>query len=214
MYDFIGVYLSVNGTILANNSKLSITMIGEEAENALLCFTDIHQFYCDNYDTLEDVGQWYFPNGSAVEIDGDMYMSRGLDVVRLHRRNNTMMPTGVFVCEIRDASGTNQSIYIIVSRPFFANNMIIIIGVTVSAASFLILTGFVLTILGIHRCYRASKCTRTHSNTINMKVCTTTAADLEIELEENVSYQVSKACRSDNNVQNTDEDSIYEQIID
>ena len=91
--------------------------------------------------------------------------------------------------------------------------MITIIRITVSAASFLILTGFVLTILGIHRYFRVSKRTRIDSNAINMKACTTTAADLEIELEENVSYQVSKACRVNKNVQNTDEDSIYEQII-
>ena len=43
---------------------------------------------------------------------GSIYRNRGPSVVRLNRRNNAMMPTGVFRCEIPDASGTNQNVYV------------------------------------------------------------------------------------------------------
>ena len=33
-------------------------------------------------------------------------------MVRLHRKKNVMMPTGVFHCEIPDASGTKQNTYV------------------------------------------------------------------------------------------------------
>ena len=107
-----GVYLSVNGTVIANNSDISIMVIGEGDDGALLCFTDLHQCCSSNSDLSEEVGQWYFPNQSAVENSGDMYMNRGHGVVRLHRKKNVTMPTGVFHCEIPDASGTSQNIYI------------------------------------------------------------------------------------------------------
>ena len=101
-----GVYLSVNGAIIANNSDISITEIGEGDDGALLCFTD------SSDSNISDVGQWYFPNQSAIESNGDLYMNRGHGVVRLHRKKNVMMPTGVFHCEIPDASGTKQNTYV------------------------------------------------------------------------------------------------------
>ena len=62
------------------------------------------------------MGEWYFPNnGSAVRVGGSrdsIYRNRGPSVVRLNRRNNATMPTGVFRCEIPDASGTSQIIYL------------------------------------------------------------------------------------------------------
>ena len=33
-------------------------------------------------------------------------------MVRLNRRNNATSPTGVYRCEIPDASGTNQTLYV------------------------------------------------------------------------------------------------------
>ena len=44
--------------------------------------------------------------------DDDIYRDRGPSVVRLHRRNSVMVPTGVFRCEIPDVSGASQNIYV------------------------------------------------------------------------------------------------------
>ena len=97
------------GYIYENNSIVTVDEIAEN-DGALLCYTN-------NVECCESSrqGEWYFPNGTTVGTSGDgsgFYRNRGPSVVRLNRRNNAMMPTGVFRCEIPDASGTNQSIYI------------------------------------------------------------------------------------------------------
>ena len=78
---------------------------------ALLCLTD-KQDCCDRPNPR--FGEWYFPNGIRVGIKnaGDIYRNRGLSVVRLNRRNNASLPSGVFQCEIPDEHGRNQNIYV------------------------------------------------------------------------------------------------------
>ena len=100
----------MNGAVIVNNSEIFITAIGEGDDKALLCFTDLHQ-RCD--DTSGHAGDWYFPNKSAVDNESshsDMYRSRGSSVVRLHRRNSTIVPTGMFCCVVPDASGISARI--------------------------------------------------------------------------------------------------------
>lgn len=88
-----------------------MTDIGEEYD-ALICLTNSTE--CCEEDSGV-IGEWYFPNSSQVPVNDHgygMYVSRGPSVVRLHRRNNTIIPTGVFHCEISDANEANQSIYV------------------------------------------------------------------------------------------------------
>ena len=89
-----------------------ITDIGSTDEESLLCITD-NTDCCGRY-----MGEWYFPNNmSTVRTEGDggsFFRDRGPSVVRLHRRHNVTMPTGLFHCEVPDASGVNQRIYITV----------------------------------------------------------------------------------------------------
>ena len=100
--------------IYGNNSIVTVDDIAEN-DSALLCYTN-NRTCCKTYGQT-GIGEWYFPNGKMVSFGsynrgGDLYRNRGPSVVRLNRRNNAMMPTGVFRCEIPDASGTNQNIYI------------------------------------------------------------------------------------------------------
>ena len=104
------MYIIFNEKLITNNSRAPITEIGEGNNEALLCLTDFHNFNNDN-DSLE-VGNWYFPNKSLVETSGDIYISRGHGVVRLHRTKNVTTPTGMFRCEIPDANGTFQNIFV------------------------------------------------------------------------------------------------------
>ena len=111
----IGIGFLLRGRLYGNNSIVTISDIGVDSRS-LLCLTNNIQC-CRRFDGfLEKLGEWYFPNnGSAVRVNsaGDnMYRNRGLIVVRLHRRNNAMMPTGVFRCEIPDANGVFKNIYI------------------------------------------------------------------------------------------------------
>ena len=106
-----GTYLFLNDAIITNYSKISNNAIGEGNDEALLCFTDLHQFLPD----ANEVGQWYYPSGSAVEMNetiSNIYTSRSQGVVHLHRKNGTNMPTGVFHCKILDSNSMNQSIYV------------------------------------------------------------------------------------------------------
>ena len=100
--DGVGLYLA--GNQLANYSIVNLEDIGEE-ECALICYTN-------SPDCCESVwpkaGEWYFPNGSAVSIEGDMkdfYRSRDSMVVRLNRRYNAVSPTGLYCCDIPDSNG-------------------------------------------------------------------------------------------------------------
>ena len=113
--DFVGVYLSLNGQLLTNSSDFLITEIGDRIDGggvgeALLCYTDNIQC-CNN--TSVNTERWFkLGQGDNIgdESDaGDFYISRGLGVVRLHRRNNTF-PTGLFCCEVPDATSTSQTL--------------------------------------------------------------------------------------------------------
>ena len=58
------------------------------------------------------MGEWLFPNGSAVPIkiqsDG-LYRNRGPRVVRLNRKNGTQSPTGLYCCQVPDATLRNKT---------------------------------------------------------------------------------------------------------
>ena len=99
---------------LENKSVISLDEIGE-GPDALLCLTN-NVSCCEMGDDGTAGRMWYFPNSSHVPLDNQgsrdgVYITRGPSVVRLHRRRSSI-PVGIFHCEIIDASGTNQSIYI------------------------------------------------------------------------------------------------------
>ena len=80
---------------------------------ALICTTTF--YYCC---FSIDGSQWYFPNGSAVQRTGTTYYRTrtfshigGGGTVRLNRIPGATT-TGVFHCDILDASGDLQSIYV------------------------------------------------------------------------------------------------------
>ena len=92
------MYLSLNGQVYTNNSDILLTEIGVGVGGALLCYTD-------NAQCCNDTGRWFKLGGGDVgDVNGvgDFYVTRGLSVVRLHRRNNTS-PTGMYCCEVPNA---------------------------------------------------------------------------------------------------------------
>ena len=104
-------------TTYTNNSIVSRTDIGT-GDAALLC-TTTYSPCCSsrNRDT-----HWFFPNGSQVQNNGNhpYYRTRnnpdsgartGLRSVRLHR-NPQGTTTGIFRCDIPDASGVLQSMFV------------------------------------------------------------------------------------------------------
>ena len=61
------------------------------------------------------LGNWFYPDGSLVRVNGsydDFYRNRGLGIVRLNRRNDSMSPTGQFCCVVPDATFMDKTTYI------------------------------------------------------------------------------------------------------
>ena len=98
--------LTLNGIDIANGSNILITDIGE-TEKALLCVTDLANC-CDS--EFNRMGEWFFPDRTPVPIkiqsDG-FYRNRGPLVVRLNRKSGTQSPTGLYCCQVPDATLRN-----------------------------------------------------------------------------------------------------------
>ena len=63
-------------------------------------------------------GEFYYPNGIKVPIakqQQGFYRNRGEKVIRLNRRDGTTSPIGKYQCEIPDANGLMQNVYITLS---------------------------------------------------------------------------------------------------
>ena len=94
-----------------NNSRVSLADVGEGEENALICRTD--RINCCG--APNRFGQFYYPSGIQVPINSagqSFYRNRGDQLIRLNRRVGVTSPTGKYRCEIPDASGETQNIYI------------------------------------------------------------------------------------------------------
>ena len=126
---FHKTFLSVLGFVLNNTAIpehgiVTLYNIGIDGE-ALRCMTDNTQC-CSIFQTgVRGVGQWYFPNGTAVPnpdalsretgmtvrpADLSLYRTRSDRVVLLHHNFGGM--NGIYRCEIPDASGVTQNLYI------------------------------------------------------------------------------------------------------
>ena len=105
-----GIRLILNNVQYTNNSVVTITDIGTDSA-ALIC-TTINSSCCSSANSET---QWYFPNGSQVLSNPNMTFSRTRSTspgaVRLNR-NPGATTTGVFRCDIPDASGDLQSLYV------------------------------------------------------------------------------------------------------
>ena len=111
-----GIGLTLNNVQYTNNSVLTITDIGTDAAAALRCTTT---FIDCCFSGPPPGTHWYFPDETRVERFNTLpyYRSR-TDAKRsppgtvfLYRNTGTTT-TGVFRCEILDATGAFQSIYV------------------------------------------------------------------------------------------------------
>ena len=113
-----GIGLTLNSVNYTNNSVVNITDIG--TGSAALNCTTTYLPCC--FSGPPPGTHWYFPNGSWVDrfntlpyyrtrINGDPQFTSEPGTVLLHR-NPEGTTTGVFRCEILDATGAFQSIYV------------------------------------------------------------------------------------------------------
>ena len=105
------MYFELRGEIYTNNSVIDIADVGT-GESALLCKTDSASC-CGT--PPNRVGEFYYPNGVQVPIriaGQGFYRDRRTQRIRLNRRQGINDPTGVYSCEIPDASGVMQKLFI------------------------------------------------------------------------------------------------------
>ena len=114
-----GIMLTLNNVQYTNNSVVTITDIGTGSA-ALHCTTT---YYPCCFSGPPPGTHWYFPNGNQIEntntlpyyrtrIDGNpTFTLRRPGTVLLHR-NPGGTTTGIFRCDILDASGGLRSIYV------------------------------------------------------------------------------------------------------
>ena len=103
----------MNGAIIPNHGFVLLDNIGKSRES-LRCLTD-NRACCGRGQSPGEgiLGDWYYPNGTGVANNGEMwefYRDRGQSVVRMNRRRGGV--TGIYCCVIPDAAGVNQNIYI------------------------------------------------------------------------------------------------------
>ena len=100
-----------------NNSVVALTALGAD-NNALICLTNFTAC-CSNRETggTGSLGDWKLQNGSLVPggasgSTASIIRTRGASAVLRHRTNNVLEPTGVFTCEVLDASDVLRFVYI------------------------------------------------------------------------------------------------------
>ena len=114
------VSFSLRNTPYQNNSLVILEDIGE-GEHALVCTTKLTACCRPPYtgEIVAAMGNWYFPNGTSVPsevvnstsgLQWDFYHTRGLSTILMHRRRGGV--NGTYRCEIPDALGVVQTIYI------------------------------------------------------------------------------------------------------
>ena len=116
----------MGGEILPSNRVIFITDIGtsESSGQYVTCTTD--KMPCCRY--LPQYGDWKFPNGSKIiHIGGgalQFYRNRdNAGNVNLYRvSSDVTSPTGRFCCEVPDATDTNQTLCVDISKQIVANN--------------------------------------------------------------------------------------------
>ena len=105
-----GIQLTLNGVTYPNNSIVTNTDIGTGSA-ALLCTTT----YTPCCTSANPETQWFFPNGSQVPNNPSLPYQRNRGrypgrVILI--RNSESTTTGIFHCDILDASGVTQSLYV------------------------------------------------------------------------------------------------------
>lgn len=108
--------LSFRGMAIANNSFVNRSEIGDSDDynSALHCTTN--NVNCCN---VSNKGDWYFPNGTQLQIIGTMsnvsndsyYVNRDVKLIRLIRKGSPP-ESGRFHCEIPDANNNSLRVFV------------------------------------------------------------------------------------------------------
>ena len=111
MSSTIDVFLSLNGSIILNNSYVDISDIGSTDETSLLCITNRPP----PAGSPNSGGVWFVPDGTRVDGTDVLGFSttRGPMVVRLRRNTGTdPAAEGIYHCVVMDNTETDRTVYV------------------------------------------------------------------------------------------------------
>ena len=93
-------YVSFMGQTLANHSYVDLSLVGDDlsGSDGVQCHTDLGT--CCTNTQGSHRGDWYFPNGSRLQFNGDIFEQRGAQRVELRRQNSATSPVGIYRCDI------------------------------------------------------------------------------------------------------------------
>ena len=92
-------YVSLSmGAGLPNHSYVDLGGVGTDYKTSVWCRTDL--VTCCTSGNVIHRGQWFFPDGVALQTNGDIYMFQKPERVELRRNNSAISPTGIYRCEI------------------------------------------------------------------------------------------------------------------
>lgn len=110
-------YISFQGNILPNNSVVVLRDVGdaEDGSDSIQCHTNLSTCCSDNEGP--DRGEWYFPSGSLVEVNGNSWSAYPTaQRVDLRRRDSSVtFPTNIYRCDIpvdNVDNAKNESVYV------------------------------------------------------------------------------------------------------
>ena len=116
LYSDLGFLL--DGQVYRNNSVVTVTDIGSSFfMSALFCLTPSLEC-CNDSETPNAASvtrEWYLPDGRPLtSYNSPFIKNRVSSAVSLHhdRFSSNAAPVGVYCCEIPDAGGTSQNIYV------------------------------------------------------------------------------------------------------
>ena len=113
-----GLSIELNGETYEDGDEISITDVGLADSAAVLCRTNLTTC-CTGSKGVSGQGDWIYPNDNEVDNrpSGDnIFRTRGDMVVRLHRNNSAVAPTGQYCCEVATMDNLDASICIILSK--------------------------------------------------------------------------------------------------
>ena len=109
-FDFL-----LGGQLYPNNSVVTLTDIGDRFNGpALFCLTPSTDC-CSVSETPNEATvtrEWYLPDGTLLSSAGTAFSREQVSSAVSLYRNGATSPTGVFRCDVPDASGTSQSIFV------------------------------------------------------------------------------------------------------
>ena len=94
-------YVSFMGQTLVNHSYVDLSLVGHNSSgsDSVQCHTDLST--CCSSDQGSHRGDWYFPDGTRLQFNGDILERRVAQSVDLRHRNSATSPVGIYRCDIQ-----------------------------------------------------------------------------------------------------------------